>query len=55
MVYIRKRHWVTYNSEKCKMYLRNDFQFECAYCGMKERDNVIGEGLFEIDHFVSRQ
>ena len=55
MVYIRKRHWVTYNSEKCKMYLRNDFQFERAYCGMKERDNVIGEGLFEKDHFVSRQ
>ena len=55
MVYKRKRHWVTYHSEKCKMYLRNDFKFECAYCGMKEKDNVMGEQLFEKDHFVSRQ
>ncbi len=55
MEYIRKRHWVTYHSKKCKMYLRNDFKFECAYCGMKEKDNVMGEGLFEKDHFVSRQ
>lgn len=55
MVYKRKRHWVTYHSEKCKMYLRNDFKFQCAYCGMKEKDNVMGEHLFEKDHFVSRQ
>lgn len=55
MAYIRKRHWVTYYSEKCKMYLRNDFNFECAYCRMKEKDNVMGEQLFEKDHFVSRQ
>ncbi len=55
MVYTRKRHWVTYYSEKCKMYLRNDFEFECAYCGMKEKYNVMGEQLFEKDHFVSRQ
>lgn len=55
MVYTRKRHWVTYFSEKCKMYLRNDFKFECAYCGMKEKYNVMGEQLFEKDHFVSRQ
>ncbi len=55
MAYIRKRHWVTYYSEKCKMYLRNDFKFECAYCGMKEKYSVMGEQLFEKDHFVSRQ
>lgn len=55
MEYIRKRHWVTYYSEKCKMYLRNDFKFECAYCRMKEKDNVMGEQLFEKDHFVSKQ
>ena len=55
MVYMRKRHWVTYHSEKCKMYLRNDFKFECAYCGMKEKYSVMGEQLFEKDHFVSRQ
>ncbi len=55
MGYMRKKHWVTYYSEKCKMYLRNDFKFECAYCGMKEKYNVMGEQLFEKDHFVSRQ
>lgn len=55
MAYIRKRHWVTYHSKKCKMYLRNDFNFECAYCRMKEKDNVMGEQLFEKDHFVPRQ
>ncbi len=55
MVYTRKRHWVTYYSEKCKMYLRNDFKFECAYCGMKEKYSVMGEQLFEKDHFVSRK
>ena len=53
MVYTRKRHWVTYYSEKCKMYLRNDFKFECAYCGMKEKYSVMGEQLFEKDHFGS--
>lgn len=55
MAYIRKRHWVTYHSKKCKMYLRNDFKFECAYCKMKEKDNVMGEHIFEKDHLVSRQ
>lgn len=54
MVYIRKKHWVTYHSDKCKMYLRNDFRFECAYCQMKEKDNIMGEQVFEKDHFVSR-
>lgn len=54
MVYIRKRHWVKYRSDKCKMYLRNDFHFECAYCGMRETDNVSGEEDFEKDHFVAR-
>lgn len=54
MVYIRKKHWVTYHSDKCKMYLRNDFNFECAYCRMKEKDNIMGEQVFEKDHFVSR-
>lgn len=34
------------------MYLRNDFRFECAYCRMKEKDNIMGEQVFEKDHFV---
>lgn len=54
MDYRRKKHWVKYQSDKCKMYLRNDFRFECAYCGMRERDNMIGEMGFEKDHFISR-
>ena len=52
MDYSRKKHWVKYRSAKCKMYLRNDFHFECAYCGLKEKDNLIGEECFEKDHFV---
>lgn len=55
MIYIRKKHWGTYHSDKCKMYLRNDFRFECAYCRMKEKDNIMGEQVFEKDHFVSKQ
>lgn len=54
MDYIRKKHLVTYNSDKCKMYLRNDFRFECAYCGVRELDNVVGENFFEKDHFLAR-
>ena len=54
MVYIRKKHWVTYHSDKCKMYLRNDFNFECAYCRMREKDNIMGEQVFAKDHFVSK-
>ena len=52
MDYIRKIHWVRYQSKKCKMYLRNDFRFECAYCGLRESDNVNGEDSFEKDHFI---
>lgn len=55
MDYTRKKHWVTYHSKKCKMYLRNDFRFECAYCGMREQDNVAGEFYFEKDHYVSKE
>lgn len=54
MDYSRKIHWVKYQSTKCKMYLRNDFHFECAYCGLKEKDNLIGEECFEKDHFIPR-
>ncbi len=54
MDYKRKRHWVKYRSDKCKMYLRNDFRFECAYCRVREQDNACGEAYFEMDHFVPR-
>lgn len=55
MDYIRKKHWVKYQSPKCKVYLRNDFQFTCAYCGMREQDNIAGEQYFEKDHFIPKQ
>lgn len=54
MDYKRTKHWVRYHSDKCRMYLRNDFHFECAYCRMREQDNAIGEKIFEKDHFISK-
>lgn len=55
MDYRRIKRWVRYNHIKCKMYLRNDFRFECAYCRMREQDTgVLGEDYFEKDHFVAR-
>lgn len=54
MDHIRKRRWVRYGHLKCKMYLRNDFQFKCAYCGMREQDTGVQlEDAFEKDHFVA--
>lgn len=54
MDYKRKKRWVKYNHIKCKMYLRNDFHFECAYCRMREQDaGIWGEECFEKDHFVA--
>ena len=55
MDYRRKKRWVRYNHIKCKMYLRNDFRFECAYCRMREQDTgVLSEDFFEKDHFAAR-
>lgn len=55
MDYRRKKRWAGYNHIKCKMYLRNDFHFECAYCRMREQDaGVAGEDFFEKDHFIAR-
>lgn len=55
MDYRRKKRWVRYNHIKCKMYLRNDFHFKCAYCRMREQDTgVLGEDYFEKDHFIAR-
>lgn len=55
MDYVRKKRWIKYQHLKCKMYLRNDFHFECAYCRMREQDtgNLL-EDYFEKDHFVAR-
>lgn len=55
MDHVRKKHWVRYSSDKCKMYLRNDFRFQCAYCGLHEANcGVMGELCFEKDHFIPR-
>lgn len=54
MDYVRKKRWVGYNHIKCKMYLRNDFHFECAYCRMREQDTgAVLEDGFEKDHFIA--
>lgn len=53
MEYTRKNRFVTYHSYKCKEYLRNDFRYECAYCGIKEDyTGVILDNHFEIEHFI---
>lgn len=50
----KKKRWVRYRHIKCKMYLRNDFHFECAYCRMREQDTgALNEEFFEKDHFVA--
>ena len=55
MDYIRKKRWVKYRHSKCKMYLRNDFHYECAYCKLREKDiGVLGEEYFQKDHFVAQ-
>ena len=52
MEYTRKKRWVTYHSEKCKEYLRNDFSHECAYCKLQESEvGFVTSSFFEIDHF----
>ncbi len=53
MEYRRRIRFVSYNSNKCKEYLRADFSYECAYCGLKESDTgALGDEYYEIDHFV---
>lgn len=55
MEYIRKRRHVNYHSPKCKLYLRHDFNHECAYCKTHEVDisdiQIVAERFFEKDHF----
>lgn len=55
MDFQRKNRWVRYPSDKCKLYLRNDFNFECAYCRMSENDvGTLAEEAFEKDHFEAQ-
>ena len=55
MDYKRKKRWIRYHHLKCKMYLRNDFRFECAYCRMREQDTgTLYEDYFEKDHFIAK-
>lgn len=52
MEYQRKFRWANYKTPKCKVYLRNDFSHECAYCKLQEKEvGFIDQSYFEIDHF----
>lgn len=55
MEYIRRKRYANYFDPKCKLYLRHDFNHECAYCKTHENDisdkQVIAERFFEKDHF----
>ncbi len=50
MEYNRPKRYVTYHSKKCKRYLEKDFNYECAYCKLKEMIGINKDG-WEIDHF----
>lgn len=49
--YVRKKRYVNYYSNKCKKYLRIDFNFQCAYCKTSESEVIMRHKVFEIDHF----
>lgn len=51
MEFVRKKRYVRYHDPKCKTYLRIDFRFRCAYCRTHESELIIGERVFEKDHF----
>lgn len=52
MEYQRKFRWANYETPKCRVYLRNDFSHECAYCKLQEKEvGFIDANYFEIDHF----
>lgn len=52
MEYVRKYRWANYSNPKCKVYLRNDFSHECAYCKLQEQEvGIAGQYFFEVDHF----
>lgn len=52
MEYQRKNRWANYWNPKCKVYLRNDFSHECAYCKIQEKELGLADTkFFEIDHF----
>ena len=51
MEYVRRKRYVTYGSTKCKIYLENDFNRECAYCKFKDLISGVNRDGWEIDHF----
>ncbi|MGG2196813.1 HNH endonuclease [Paenibacillus sp.] len=49
--FIRKARKINYQHSKCKKYLRFDFNYQCAYCGLHEFENISSYNFFQIDHF----
>ena len=50
MKFTRIDRKITYRSHDCKLHLRKDFIYTCAYCGIREGD-LGGADSFQIDHF----
>ena len=50
MIFTRIERNITYRSQDCKLHLRKDFVYTCAYCGIREGD-LGGSDSFQIDHF----
>lgn len=47
----RRKRYITYFDKDCVIYLRKDFNYQCAYCLIKEAD--LGNPRdFQKDHFV---
>ncbi|MFE6800025.1 HNH endonuclease [Paenibacillus chitinolyticus] len=49
--FIRRTRNINYHHDKCKKYLRYDFEYRCAYCGLHEFENISSYNFFQIDHF----
>lgn len=49
--FTRKERKINYYHKKCKKYLRFDFEYRCAYCGLHEFENIASYNFFQIDHF----
>lgn len=49
--FIRKTRKINYYHNKCKKYLRFDFGYRCAYCGLHEFESILAYNSFQIDHF----
>lgn len=49
--FVRKIRKINYYHDKCKKYLRYDFGYRCAYCGLHEFESILAYNSFQIDHF----